>query len=237
MKFPAFPTLLLLLVTPLTLHAIPRSFDDLKSAVEFARARDSLILLALSDEPNGAEAGLVEILRENRLRLTDEAFVTVACSPSNPAHAQLFTTRFETDPAEAPILVVTDGAGTKLGALSGLQPLENYTKLVRDCLLKTGRPIDTAFLPAEPAPNPEDELIEGSGEVFRLKKGDLMGKAVAITESRTWTFKNGTKLFGALLEAKGTTGTLVLQDKTKRQIDFNELVPFDVQYLQLALSQ
>ena len=69
-----------------------------------------------------------------------------------------------------------------------------------------------------------------------MRKGDVSGSRVAITEVRTWKFKNGETLLAALLEAKDAIGVFVTPKKQTVEHRFDSLSEADIDFLKQALA-
>ncbi len=219
--------------TSLRAQGEPRVFSDLAEGVAYAREGDRLLLFLLVE--NFAEESDA-ILEAINAELSDRGheFAIVRCRTESADHRRLFEERFKQDPSKMPLGVIATPDGEVVIGTDGKSP-EAYRLMISAARIQGGLekdPEKIAAIEAEIADG--DEAITDS--IFGLRKKDVAGKMVLLTEYRTWIFNNGATLEAALLEAKGATGIFVQPDGTRKEVNFNDLSAGDKAFLTRLLT-
>lgn len=208
-------------------------FNDPLEGVAFAKNGDRLLLFLLVENfAPESDAILAEVNRE--LATRGKEFAIVRCREESAEHRALFRDRFKQDPSQMPLGVITNTAGEVVIGTNGKSP-DAYRIMIRAARVQSGKEKDPQMIAAiEAEIAGGDETITDS--IFGLKKRDVAGKKVLLSDYRNWLFQNGASVNAALLEAKGATGTLVLKDGSLREVNFNDLSAGDKAFLTRLLT-
>ncbi len=213
--------------------ANPRVTQDASTAISYAKTnKQPLVLFALIDASEGSR-NFAKLLNDNKLKMKGEEFVVALCNASEAKNKSLFAKRFAQKVDQLPAVVITNLEAKRMApGLNGVQVQDDYDRMIHAALQEAGlRPKDAPVVSSTTG-----ELLEGSSKVFRVKKEEVEAGAVVITEYRDWTLKNGETFNGAVLEAKGVEGIFRLEDGKEKKVNFNDLSPADIAFLQKALS-
>lgn len=234
MKTLSLTTLAALLLLPFASAQNPRVLQDPSAAISYARTnKQPLILFALLDGSDQGSRNFATLLNDNKLKMKGEEFVVVLCSSSESKNQALFAKNFEQKVDVLPAVVVTNLQGKPMvPGLNGVQVQDDYDRMIHASLVEAGlRSKDEPVISSTTG-----EVLEGSSKVFRIMKEDVAVGAVVITEYRDWALKNGEKFHGALLKADGANGVFLLDSGDEKNVNFNDLTPDDIVFLQNALS-
>jgi hypothetical protein len=220
----------LLILSPIS--AAPHKAGDIGDAIAFARENKRLILFVLG-QSFSKEVEAVQAMLDEELALTGDEFVIVNLKQETAAHRQLFEERLKLETKVLPLAAVTDAVGNLIQSASGTER-EDYTKLVALARVKTGLEKDPVKIAALKIDSSETGYINEDG-VFAMRKRDVAGSRVAITEVRTWKFRNGSTLLAALLEAKDAIGVFLTPEGKTVEHRFDGLSEADIDFLKQAL--
>jgi len=234
LQFAAALAVLLGFVNPLEAASQPRVLKDATDAIRYARSQSKpLILFALIGSSEGSRH-FAKLFNENKLKLQGDEFVVALCDASKRKNLTLFKNTFGMKLTDLPAVVITDPSGKPMApSLQGLQVQDDYDRMVYAALLAAGlRDEDDPVISSTTG-----EVIEGSSEVFQLKKSDILDSLVVISDWRDWNLKDGESFHGALLKAEGSSGTFRVEgEKEDRRVHFNDLSEEDLDYLTDLLS-
>lgn len=209
----------------------PRMFSDPAMAVQTARQQEKLMFFTLIDIANSRE--LVSLLNDNYLKLKKDEFLIVLCDSGNAAHRGMFAETFKQDVTQLPLVTIANPSGEVLASIGGTQPQEAYDITVHEALIKAEKRTEEDPIISSAT----GEILEGSSEIFRILKEEVMDGAVRLTPFRTWTRIDGETFEAALLKAEGAEGVFVLEsDESEIRVNFNNLVPADHEVIGAALS-
>jgi hypothetical protein len=205
--------------TLLRAEEAPRIFSDLQEGVTYAREGNRLLLFLLVENFAEESEAILEAVNDE-LSTRGHEFAIVRCRTESADHRKLFEERFQQDPSKMPLGVIATADGKVVIGTNGKSP-EGYRLMISAARVQGGLekdPEKIAAIEAEIADG--DESITNS--IFGLRKKDVAEKMILLTESRTWTFANGSTIEAALLEAKGATGIFVLPDGSQKELNFND---------------
>ena len=222
-----------LLFQPASLKAEdPRQFIELGKGVAHAKDGDRLVLFLLVETFADETDAILEAINEE-LEGKGNEFVIVRCQNESAEHRKLFAERFEQDPDEMPLGVVTKANGEIVTGTNGKSP-EAYRIVILASRIQAGYETDPDKIAALNDAIMTDE--EAASTVFGLKRSDLEVTKHLITKYRNWNFADGRTMNAALLEANGATGTFIRVDGKEQEVDFNTLSDADKGYLTIILG-
>ncbi len=213
--------------------ANPRVLKAPFDAISYARTNEQpLILFALIDGTDGSR-NFAQLFNDNLLKMDSKEFVVALCDASDSKNQALFAEKFAQDVKTLPAVLITNVQGKVVApSLNGIQLQDDYDRMIHAALVEVGLRDK-----AEPViSSTTGEVLEGSSKVFRLMKDEVESGAVVITEYRDWTLKNGETFNGAVLKAEGANGTFMLDSGDEKKVNFNDLTPEDIAFLQKALA-
>ncbi|MEM9281147.1 MAG: hypothetical protein AAGA96_04925 [Verrucomicrobiota bacterium] len=210
----------------------PRVFIELGKGISYAKEGNRLVLFLLVESFADETDAIVEAINQELIQRGNE-FVIIRCQNESADHRTLFEDRFKQDPDKMPLGVVATSAGDVVIGTNGKSP-DAYRIMIQAARIQSGLEKDPDKIASLQAAIASDE--DAASTVFGLKRSDVEVKKELLTDYRDWNFQNGTVVNAALLEAKGQTGIFVTTDGKEQELNFNDLSPEDITFLQSILA-